>query len=133
VSELGLLNYIGEVLKYSIPLWLSCVSSLGLLLIVLLVFWYKDKKTQKVQPYQRIEDLVTVGMFKWKVLHANGQVLKISGLPYCNEHECLFIPRDSDWVCPIPGCKSILSNYDLNKVKVAASNSIDNLIRKKKS
>lgn len=29
-------------------------------------------------------------------------------------------------------CKSILSNYDFDKVKVAASNAIENLISKKK-
>jgi hypothetical protein len=132
VSKLGWLNYIGETLKYNIPLWLSCVSSFGLLLAVLFVLWYKDKKTKNVQLCQPTEDLIAVGLFKWKVLHTNGQVLKINGLPYCIEHENLFIPRDSDWVCPIPGCKSILSNYDLNKMKVAASGNIENLMRSKK-
>jgi hypothetical protein len=129
---MGWLNYIGEILKYNIPLWLSCVLSFGLLLVVLLVLWYKDKNIKKVPLCHPIEDLIAVGLFKWKVQHANGQVLKINGLPYCIEHECLFIPRDSDWVCPVPGCKSALSNYDLNKVKVAASNNIENLIRSKK-
>jgi hypothetical protein len=132
VSILGWPNYIGEILKYHIPLWLSCVSSFGLLLFVLFVLWYKDEKTKKEQLCQPVEDLITVGLFKWKVLHNNGQVLKIYGFPYCIEHECLFIPRDNDWVCPISGCKSILSNYDFNKVKVAASNVIENFISSKK-
>lgn len=122
----------GEILKYSIPLWLSCVSSLGLLLSVLFALWYKDKKIKKIPQYHPLEDLIAVGQFKWKVQHANGQVLKVNGLPYCIEHECLFIPRDSDWVCPIPDCKSILNNYDLNKAKVAASNTIENLMKSKK-
>jgi hypothetical protein len=126
---MGWLKHIEEILKYNIPLWLSCVLSSGLLLVMLFVLRYKDKKMRKVPHCHPIKDLIAVGMFKWKVEHANGQVLKINGLPYCMEHECLFIPRDSDWVCPVPGCKSILSNYDLNKVKVAASNNIENLMR----
>ncbi len=119
------LYFVLQLANTATPLW----ATIALILLCGLYMYLKGNRYfQRKVPYHTSEDLITVGLFKWKVLHAKGHVLKIDGLPYCPEHECVFIPRDTNWVCPIDGCKSILSQYDLEKVKVAASSIIENLI-----
>jgi len=121
--------------KHTLPLWGTIVICIVPVLLAVSIRGLIDKNRQSQGniPYNRTEeDLITVGRFKWKVLHANGHIRHISGLPYCIEHEYQLIPRDTDWVCPKPGCKSILSNYDLDKVRVAAFSIIENVIRNKK-
>ena len=121
------LNYAIAILNIHTPLW----ATIALLLLCGLYIRLKaTKHYQKNDPLcQPKEELISVGEFKWKVRHAKGQVLEVGGLPYCIEHECSLIPRNSHWICPIPDCKSILKKYDLDKARVAASSIIENLIR----
>lgn len=123
------LDFCLQLLRTPIPLW----ATIFLILLCGLYMYLKGNQYfQKKRSYHPQEDLIPVGKFKWKVLHANRQVLNIEGLPYCSEHECSFIPRDSNWACPISGCKSNVSKYDLDSVRVAASSIIESLIRQKK-
>ena len=127
----GTLDVLLQILKSPTPLW----ATIALIPLCVLYMNLKENRySQRKVPYHYPkEELISVGLFKWKVSHANGRVVNIGGLPYCIEHECSFISRNGNWGCPISGCKSILSRYDLDKVRVTASSIIENLIKNKKS
>ncbi len=124
------LNIFLHLANIPTPLWATIAL---VLLCVLYMYLRGNQYFQRKVPYHHPkEELIPVGSFKWMVRHANQNVLNIEGLPYCSEHECSFIPRDSNWACPISGCKSNVSKYDLDSVGVAASSIIESLIRQKK-
>ena len=119
---------IGRFLKRDIPLWLSLASSFTLLLIATLIVWFRERRSVKPASSSR-QELMRIGQFKWMVLHRNGYVQNVGGLPYCDEHETSFVPSGNGYSCPVDTCKSAISRYDLDKAQVVAKSIIDKMVR----